>query len=134
MKILIADDYKIIRQEIKGLLEEEPDFTVIDEAGNGPDAVRKSIQHKPDILVTDLKMPGLNGIEVTERVRRSSPGTRVIILTMYGGRTYINSALNAGAMGYVLKKTGGDNLTEAIYTVASGSRYLSPGLEKYLNE
>lgn len=131
MRILIADDYQLLREEIKDLLEEEPDFAVVGEAGNGPDAVRKSREHRPDVLVTDLKMPGLNGIEVTEQVREVSPKTRIIILSLYGDRVYVTGAMNAGAMGYVLKKRSSEYLTEAIHAVCQGNRYLSPGLEKY---
>ena len=129
MKILIADDHEAVRHGIKSILQAESDFEIVSEASDGIEAVEKSKQLKPDILVTDLKMPKLNGIEVTERVRESSPDTRIIILSMYNSKTYVLGALNSGAMGYVIKKSSADGLTEAIRTVAGGKQYLSPGLE-----
>jgi DNA-binding NarL/FixJ family response regulator len=127
-KIVVADDLTLVREGIRTLLEGEPDFTVIGEANDGVEAVEVTSRLKPDILVTDLKMPRLDGIQVVHRVRRVSPDTRVIILSMYRIKLYVDAALRAGAWGYVLKKSSSDGLVEAIRTVAAGKRYLSPSI------
>lgn len=128
LKIVLADDQTMIRQGIKELLEDEPDFAVVGEASDGVQAVEVIRRKKPDILVTDLKMPRLNGVGVMERVRKLSPDTRVIILSMYGSKVHVDAAFKAGAHGYVLKKFSADILTEAIRVVASGRTYLSPSI------
>lgn len=122
-----------VRQEVRGLLEGEPDFMVIGEARDGVEAVEKSRKLKPDVLVTDLKMPGLDGFQVTQRVKKSSPDTRVIILSMYGAKAYVLRALNAGANGYVLKNANAHGIVDGILAVHGGKQYLSPGLEQVIN-
>lgn len=128
LKIVLADDQKAVRRGIRGLLEGEPDLEVVGEASDGAEAVEITSRLKPDILVTDLKMPQLDGIGVTGRVKELSAGTRVIILSMYEGKTYVKAALQAGASGYVLKRFSADGLTEAIRTVGAGGSYF-----KHLN-
>lgn len=130
MKIVLADDQKLVRQAFRGMLEDEPEIEVIGEASDGLEAVRMVEKLKPDILVTDLKMPGLDGVEVTRRVHEMEPGLRVIVLSMFGDHVYVNAALKAGARGYVLKKHGGDGLVEAIRTVTKGKRYISPSIKE----
>jgi DNA-binding NarL/FixJ family response regulator len=127
-KIVLADDQKSVRQGVRDWLEDEPGFKVIGEASDGAEAVEVTSRQKPDILVTDLKMPCLDGIEVTKRVRELSPDTRVIILSMYGNKVYVDAAFKAGAWGYVLKKFSADGLTDAIRSVAGGRTYLSPSI------
>jgi len=127
-KIVLADDQKSVRQGVRGWLEDEQGFKVVGEASDGAEAVEVTSRQKPDILVTDLKMPRLDGIEVTKRVRELSPDTRVIILSMYGNKVYVDAAFKAGAWGYVLKKFSTDGLTDAIRTVAGGRAYLSPSI------
>ncbi|MBE0480143.1 MAG: response regulator transcription factor [Dehalococcoidia bacterium] len=126
--IVLADDHKIVRQGIRVLLESEPDLSVIGEAANGTEAISLVNELKPDILVVDLKMPGLNGIEVTRRVTRACPGTRVVVLSMYDNEAYVVSALEAGARGYVRKEASADDLVCAIHAVVDGKRYLSSPL------
>lgn len=123
-KIVLADDQAAVRQGVKDWLEDEPDLEVVGEAGDGVEAVELTDRMKPDILITDLKMPRLDGIDVTKRVRQLSLDTRVIILSMYGDGIYVDAALNAGAMGYVTKKSGADGLLDAIRTVANGKTYV----------
>ena len=123
MKIVIADDQKSVRQSVRQWLENESDFKVIGEATDGIEAVEVISRQKPDILVTDLKMPLLDGIEVTKRVKELSPNTRVIILSMYDNEVYVDAAFKAGACGYILKKFGVDRLADAIRTVAGGRTY-----------
>lgn len=126
IKIVLADDHVLARGYVKDLLNDEPGLEIIGEAGDGVEAVELTARLKPDILVTDLKMPRLNGIEVTTRIRQLSPDTRVIILSLYGDKAYVDSALKAGAQAYVLKKFSADGLTDAIQSVVAGKNYLSP--------
>ncbi len=126
--IVLVDDHKIVRQGIKGLLEDEPDFRVIGEAANGTEGIELVENLKPDILISDLMMDGLNGIDVTREVRKRSPETKTIILSMYNDSGYVTRALKEGARGYVLKGSGIDELVTAIRRVASGERYLSPSI------
>jgi len=128
IKIVLADDHVLARGYVKDLLSDEQDLEVIGEASDGVEAVELTARLKPDILVTDLKMPRLNGIEVTTRIRQLSPDTRVIILSLYGDKAYVDSALKAGAQAYVLKKFSADGLTDAIRAVVAGKNYLSPSI------
>ncbi|MDP2931890.1 MAG: response regulator transcription factor [Chloroflexota bacterium] len=130
LNIVLADDHKIVRQGVRLLLESEPDFHIVGEAANGADATRLVEQLKPDVLVVDLKMPGLSGIDVAKRVAASSPNTRVIILSMYSSEAYVLAALEAGAKGYVLKESSSNELVQAIRHAISGRRYLSPPLSE----
>jgi NarL family two-component system response regulator LiaR len=129
-KIVVADDHALARGYIKDLLREEPGVDVFGEASDGVEAVELTAKLKPDILVTDLKMPRLNGIEVTTRIRQLSPNTRIIILSLYGDKVYVDAALKAGARAYVLKKFSADGLIDAVRAVAAGKNYLSPSLSE----
>jgi NarL family two-component system response regulator LiaR len=129
-KIVLADDHALTRGYIKDLLRDKPGLEVVGEASDGVEAVELTAKLKPDILVTDLKMPRLDGIEVTKRIRQLSPDTRIIILSLYGDKVYVNAALKAGAHAYVLKKSGADGLTDAIRAVAAGKNYLSPSISE----
>ena len=126
--IALVDDHKIVRQCIKGLLEDEPDFRVIGEAANGTEGIELVENLKPDILISDLMMDGLNGIDVTREVRKRSPETKTIIISLYNDSGYVTRALKEGAKGWVLKGSGIDELVTAIRRVASGKRYLSPSI------
>ncbi len=101
--ILLAEDHHVVRQAFKVLLEEDPDWLVVGEAANGLDAVALAEQLQPDILLVDLMMPGINGLEVTRQVSRLSPKTRVVVLSMHSDEAYVLEALRNGAVGYVLK-------------------------------
>ena len=128
--ILLADDHHIVRQGLRVLLESQPHFRLVGEAGDGIEAVRLAEQLKPAVLITDLMMPGLNGIEVTRQVTRSLPKTRVVILSMYIDHAYVFESLRNGASGYVLKDAQASDLIEAVREVAAGRRYLSPPLSE----
>ena len=128
--IVLADDHHIVRQGVKALLESEPGFSVVGEASDGLKAVNIVSSLKPRILLADLMMPGLNGLEVTRQVGRVSPHTRVIILSMYLNEPYVIEALQNGAFGYVLKECNVSDLIHAIHEVASGRHYLSPPLSE----
>ncbi len=128
--ILLADDHHIVRQGLRALLESEPHFRLVGEAGDGIEAVRLTEKLKPDVLITDVMMPGLTGLEVARQVARSVPQTRIIILSMYSNDAYVLEALKNGAQGYVLKDSQASDLVQAVREVAAGRRYLSPPLSE----
>jgi DNA-binding NarL/FixJ family response regulator len=128
--ILLADDHPFVRAGLRALLEAQPDFRLVGEASDGLEAVRLVQRLKPDVLVLDLVMPGLHGQEVARQVRRLSPHTRVIILSMYANEAYVMEALRNGAVGYVLKESDPMDLLKAVHEVTAGRRYLSPPLSE----
>jgi two-component system, NarL family, response regulator NreC len=128
--IILADDHHIVRQGVKALLENEDDFEVVGEASDGITVLTITGRLKPDILVLDLMMPGLNGLEVTRRVTKVSPATKTIILSMYMNEPYVIEALRNGAYGYILKESNITDLIRAIREVAAGRHYLSPPLSE----
>jgi len=130
-RIVLADDHHIVRQGLRGLLEAEPGFSVVGEAGDGLEAVRLVENLQPDVLVLDLMMPGLNGLEVTRQVVQRSPQTRVIILSMHASEAYVLEALRYGAAGYVLKASSAADLIKAVHEVTFGRHYLSPPLSEH---
>jgi two-component system, NarL family, response regulator NreC len=130
INIMLADDHPIVRQGLRALLESEQNFQLVGEAGDGLEAVRLAIRLKPDVLITDVMMPGLNGLEVTRQVTKSLPQTKVVILSMYTDDSYVLEALKNGATGYVLKDSQATDLVLAIREVAAGKRYLSPPLSE----
>lgn len=128
--ILLADDHHVLRHGLRVLLETKPEFRVVDEAEDGIQAAEMLESLQPDVLVLDLMMPRLNGLEVTRQARKLSPRTSVVILTMYQDEAYVVEALRAGAMAYVLKSSTADELISAIREAAAGRRYLSPPLSE----
>lgn len=128
--VLLADDHPVVRRGLRALLEAEPDFQVVGEAGDGLEAIGVVNSLQPDILVLDLMMGGLNGLEVTRQVRKGSPRTGVVILSMYGTESYVLEALRSGAKGYVLKEATSEELVRAVREVAMGRRYLSSSLSE----
>ena len=128
ISILLADDHAIVRHGLRALLEAEPDFDVIGEVDDGLAAVTAVERLQPDILVLDLMMPGLNGLDVVRRARRRSPQTRIIILSMYSAEAYVLQALRHGAAAYVLKKSSPTELVQAIRAVLVGHSFLSQSL------
>jgi two-component system response regulator NreC len=124
-KVLLADDHTIVREGILSLLQEQPEVTVVGTAENGREAVEKARRTFPDVVVMDVAMPLLNGIEATRQLRRFLPQTKVIVLTMYADEEYVLRALQAGVRGYLLKKAAASELLQAIRTVERGDFYLS---------
>ena len=126
--LVLAEDHHLVRQGLKLLLEAEKTFQLVGEAGDGLEAVRLVEKHRPNILVLDLMIPRLHGLEVTRVVRRDHPETKVIILSMHADEPYVMEALRNGASGYVLKDATGADLVQAVKDVRAGRRYLSPVL------
>jgi two-component system response regulator NreC len=128
IRIVLADDHHVVREGLRALLETEPDFSIVGEAADGLAAVDLVERLKPDVLVADLMMPSLSGLEVARQVALRSPTTRVVILSMYANEPYVLEALRKGAAGYVLKDSTGADLVQAVRQVLTGDRYLSPPL------
>jgi DNA-binding NarL/FixJ family response regulator len=126
--IVLADDHHVVRQGLKSLLEGESDFSVIGEAADGLDVVDLVERLQPDVLVVDMIMPGLNGLDIIQQVTRHSTRTQVVVLSMHANEAYVSEALRNGASGYVLKGSSATHLKEAIRAVLAGRRYLSPPL------
>lgn len=128
--IALADDHQVVRQGLRILLEAVPEFHVVGEAADGQEAVQLVERLRPHVLVLDLMMPGLNGLDVLRQVTQYAPKTNVIIFSMYADISYVLEALKNGASGYVLKRANVDKLVEAIRHVMAGRRYLSPPLSE----
>jgi DNA-binding NarL/FixJ family response regulator len=130
--VLLADDHPIVRQGLRHLLEAEPDVKIVGEAEDGLQAVQLAEKFKPRVLVVDIMMPGLNGLEVLRQVKERCPATSSIVLSMQSADVYVVEALKSGALGYVLKETGPSELANAVRQVIAGKRYLSPRLSERL--
>jgi DNA-binding NarL/FixJ family response regulator len=123
--VLLADDHAVVRDGLRALLESGQDLQVVGVAGNGREAVTEAQRLHPDIVIMDIAMPELDGVEATRRIAEKCPDTRVLILSMYLSAEHIHRALQAGAQGYVLKESAGDEVIEAIRALRAGKRYLS---------
>ncbi len=130
--ILLADDHPVVRQGMRNLLETEANLSLVGEAEDGLQAVRLAEKFKPDVVIVDMMMPRLNGVESIRQITSRLPNTQCIVLSMQSANPYVMQALKAGAAGYVLKDSGPSELIEAIETVLSGKRYLSPQLSASL--
>jgi two-component system, NarL family, response regulator NreC len=128
--IVLADDHHVVRQGLRAVLEAEPLFSILGEAGDGLQAVDLVAKLKPRVLVVDLMMPGLTGLEVTRRVRKESPDTQVVVLSAHATEPYVLEALRNGAVAYVLKNSQSAHLVQAVREAAAGRRYLSPTLSE----
>ena len=128
--IALADDHEVVRQGLRTLLEGEADFRVAGEASNGADAVALVERTRPDVLLVDLMMPGMNGLDVIRLVRQGSPQTRVIVASMHADESYVSEALRLGAVAYVLKQSPACAMVEAVRKAVAGQRYLSPPLSE----
>jgi len=132
VKILLVDDHPMIRHGLRNLLADTPNFQVVGEASDGLEALQELDLRKPDVLVVDLMMPNLNGLEVLAQVKKISPATHTIVFSMQSAAPYVMEALRAGAMGYLLKDTGAGEIVAAIRSVMQGDRYLSERVAKLL--
>lgn len=134
IRVLVADDHTILRDGIRSLLDEDPNIVVVGEAENGQAAVKMACQLEPDVVLMDIAMPILNGLEATRQIKRDLPRVKVLILSMYDDDAYIQQALTYGAMGYILKDASASELLSAIYTVHKGEAVLSPPITRLVIE
>jgi DNA-binding NarL/FixJ family response regulator len=130
LRILLAEDHALVRAGLRSLLESIPGLDVVGEAANGHDALRLIAQLRPDLVLMDVSMPGLNGIEATRRAAKAHPGTRVVILSMHADEEYVRQALTAGAAGYLLKNSERGELEIALRAAAGGGVWLSPAVSR----
>jgi len=135
IKIILADDHRIFRKGLKSLLSERENIEVLAEADNGDEALEAASKYKPEIVLMDIAMPKMDGIEATRQIRQRLPDTEVVILSMHAKKAYIDQVLKAGAKGYVLKDSDEENLLSAINTVHTGGYYLdSPIADQVLSD
>jgi DNA-binding NarL/FixJ family response regulator len=132
--VLIADDQALVRVGLRKILEAEPETTVVGEAGDGEDAVAEARRLRPDVVLMDIRMPVLDGIEATRRIVSAVPGTRVLMLTTFGLDTYVYDALRAGASGFMLKDAPPEEIAAAVRIVASGEALLAPAVTRAVIE
>lgn len=126
LRILLADDHVMMREGLKSLVNAQPDMEVVGEAGDGRDALLKARELQPDVVVMDISMPELNGIQTTEQMKSCCRKSKVLVLTAYDDSGYLRQLLEAGASGYVLKRAAAEELVKAIRVVAAGGVYLDP--------
>jgi len=132
IKVLVADDHRIVRDGIVLILNDYPNINVVGEAGNGIETIMQCLKLKPDVVIMDIGMPLLNGIEATRRILKKNPNTNVIILSMYGDDQTVMAALRAGARGFIIKDEAGEEVIKAITQVVKKSTYLSPQISSVL--
>jgi len=134
VRILLADDHTVVRKGLRLLLESVPEFQVIADAADGRDAVALAEQHRPDVVVMDVAMPILNGIEAARQITAKLPGAAVVFLSMHGDESYVLRALKAGARAYLLKDSAEYDLIQAVKAVSEGKAFFSPAISKMLVE
>ncbi|MBI4319033.1 MAG: response regulator transcription factor [Chloroflexi bacterium] len=130
IRVMLADDHTLLREGIRVLLEAQPDIEVVAEAADGRQAVAKAHELKPDVVLMDIGMPAMNGLEATKQIKRNDPDVQVVVLTMHDNEEYIFQILNAGAAGYVLKRAAATELVSAIRAVHEGESFLHPAVAK----
>jgi two-component system, NarL family, response regulator NreC len=133
-RILLADDHTLMRQGLRHILESRAEFDIVGEASSGIEAVELAREHKPDVAIIDVAMKEMNGIEATSQILKQSPDTAVLILSMYSDERYVLRAVKAGARGYLLKNSAGDELIEAIHAVEKGSAFFSPAVAEIFHD
>jgi two-component system response regulator NreC len=130
IRILLAEDHTIVRQGLARLLEDQQDLVVVGEAVNGRLAVEKALALKPDVVILDITMPIMNGIEAAKRIRKLLPGTKILILSMYSQEHYVHELLETGISGYLLKDSSGRDIISAIHAAMKDETFLSPSISK----
>ncbi len=134
IKILLADDHTVVRQGLKALLSAEPDIEVVGEAENGRQSIQMARDLQPDVIIMDIAMPALNGLEATRQITRALPKTKVIILSSYSDDEYVQQLTEAGAAGYLIKQSAAGELLKAIREAQRGNAYFSPAIAKRLRD
>jgi two-component system, NarL family, response regulator NreC len=132
LRIVLGDDHTLVRQGLRKILEEKPEWEVVAEAGDGREAVRQALALRPEVVVLDIGMPLLNGIESTRQIVRRHPEIRVLILSMHSEEAYITQALQAGAKGYLLKDSADTDLIRGVADVAAGKSFFSPAVARVM--
>lgn len=127
-RILLADDHALVREGIKRIIQEDPKLSVIEEAGDGLDLLRLLAEMTPDLVILDISMPGLRGIEAIKIIKELYPTIKILVLTMHKSKEYLYLAMNDGADGYILKEDANDVLHTAIKTIRHGKTYISPAI------
>lgn len=133
IRVLLADDHGVLRDGLRRLIETDPGIRVVAAANDGHEAVAKAAETRPEVVVMDISMPGLNGVEATRSIARTSPATRVLILSMHGSADVVRRAMAAGARGFVHKESAGEEILAAIRAIAGGARYLGAGIAPAVN-
>lgn len=128
VRVLIADDHALVREGISALLSHYDDVTVVGLASDGKEAVQKALELKPDIVLMDIAMPGLGGMEATLEIKKQQPGIKILVLSQYEDKEYVTRFLKAGVSGYIIKKAIGSELIDAIRAVSRGDKYLHPSI------
>jgi len=131
VRVLIVDDHQVVREGLRRMLEVERSIKIVDEAGDGEEAVKKAIRLVPDVVLMDLKMPKMDGIAATREIKRAVPSVNVLVLTLYA-ENYVNDAIEAGASGYLLKDCDSEQITRAVYQVCEGLCPIAPSLTRDL--
>src|SRR6266540_335193 len=134
LRVLLVDDHTVVRQGLRVLLEAEPDITIVAEADTGRQAVQLARKHLPDVVVMDIAMPTLNGLEATRQIIKEMPAARVLVLSSYSDDEYVQQLTEAGAAGYLLKQTAAADLIKAVREVRRGNAFFSPSISKRLLE
>jgi len=134
IRILLADDHTVVRDGLRALVEKQPDMAVVAEASDGRDSVRLAEEHAPDVVVMDIAMPNMNGIEATRRILAANPRTAVVILSMHQDESYVLRSLKAGAKGYLLKDSLRGDMVEAIRAAAQGRSFFTRKVSRILQE
>jgi DNA-binding NarL/FixJ family response regulator len=132
IRVVVADDHKVVRAGIRELLADEPDIEVVGEARNGHEAVELALAQRPDVVVMDINMPELSGVDATRRIRAADPAVRVLVLTAYQDDPYLYGLLDAGASGYILKTAEGGDIVRAVRATAAGQSTIDPAVASRL--
>lgn len=128
IRVYLVDDHTMVRQGLAALVTDQPDMEIVGQCGDGMTAIREARQLKPDVVILDITLPGLNGLDVCRQISRRCKGTSVLVLTMHADEEYVVRSLQNGACGYLLKEAAADQLNQAVRSVAAGELYLGPGI------
>jgi DNA-binding NarL/FixJ family response regulator len=132
VRVLLSDDHPIVRRGVRNILESTPDYVICGEAGNGNQTVQLALRLRPDVIITDISMAPMNGLEVTQRLHNSLPEAKVLILTMHDSVEMLRAAVSAGASGYLLKSDAEELLVSALHSLGEGHRFVSPSFDSNL--